>query len=70
MEMERKARPEMETMKIQITQSPQINQVPQFRESTPTIVLVTTIYIENEHLGIFTIPPNIRTPANKHDNSK
>ncbi|KAL5544571.1 hypothetical protein UlMin_008355 [Ulmus minor] len=31
---------------------------------------VATIYSENEHLGIFTIPPNIRTPANRRDNTK
>ena len=31
---------------------------------------VTTIYSENEHLGIFTIPHNIRTLANKCYNSK
>ncbi|KAL5565807.1 hypothetical protein UlMin_028971 [Ulmus minor] len=29
-----------------------------------------TIYSENEHLGIFTIPPNIRTPVNRRDNTK
>ncbi|KAL5573653.1 hypothetical protein UlMin_023250 [Ulmus minor] len=28
------------------------------------------IYIENEHLGIFTIPPNIKTSANRRDNTK
>ncbi|KAL5555626.1 hypothetical protein UlMin_037862 [Ulmus minor] len=28
------------------------------------------IYSENEHLGIFTIPPNIRTPVNRRDNTK
>ncbi|KAL5547841.1 hypothetical protein UlMin_003072 [Ulmus minor] len=35
-------------------QAPQNNQVPR----------------ENEHLGIFTIPPNIRTPVNRCDNTK
>ncbi|KAL5555515.1 hypothetical protein UlMin_037751 [Ulmus minor] len=43
-------------------QAPQNNQIPWFREYTPTTVPVTTIYIENEHLGIFTIPPAIKTP--------
>ncbi|KAL5583615.1 hypothetical protein UlMin_016057 [Ulmus minor] len=28
------------------------------------------IYAENEHLGIFTIPPNIKTPVNRRDNTK
>ncbi|KAL5576998.1 hypothetical protein UlMin_018697 [Ulmus minor] len=51
-------------------QAPQNNQVPRFREYTPTTVPVATIYSENEHLGIFTIPPNIRTPVNRHDNTK
>ncbi|KAL5560216.1 hypothetical protein UlMin_036427 [Ulmus minor] len=51
-------------------QAPQNNQVPRFREYTPTIVPVVTIYSENEHLGIFTIPPNIRTPVNRRDNTK
>ncbi|KAL5564639.1 hypothetical protein UlMin_027803 [Ulmus minor] len=43
-------------------QAPQNNQVPRFREYTPTTVPVATIYTENEHLGIFTIPPAIKTP--------
>ncbi|KAL5544796.1 hypothetical protein UlMin_008580 [Ulmus minor] len=51
-------------------QAPQNNQVPRFREYTPTTVPVATIYSENEHLGIFTIPPNIRTPVNRRDNTK
>ncbi|KAL5579241.1 hypothetical protein UlMin_011683 [Ulmus minor] len=51
-------------------QAPQNNQVPQFREYTTTTVPVATIYAENEHLGIFTIPPNIKTSANKRDNTK
>ncbi|KAL5578855.1 hypothetical protein UlMin_011297 [Ulmus minor] len=28
------------------------------------------IYTKIEHLEIFTIPPNIKTPANRHDNTK
>ncbi|KAL5539149.1 hypothetical protein UlMin_045481 [Ulmus minor] len=51
-------------------QAPQNNQVPRFREYTPTIVPVATIYTENEHLGIFTIPPAIKTPVNRRDNTK
>ncbi|KAL5548582.1 hypothetical protein UlMin_003813 [Ulmus minor] len=51
-------------------QAPQNNQVPRFHEYTPTTVPVATIYSENEHLGIFTIPPNIRTPVNRRDNTK
>lgn len=51
-------------------QDPQDNQVPRFYEYTPTTVLVGKIYNENEHLKIFTILPNIRTPVNRHDNSK
>ncbi|KAL5543710.1 hypothetical protein UlMin_007494 [Ulmus minor] len=51
-------------------QAPQNNQVPRFREYTPTTVPVATIYTENEHLGIFTIPPNIKTPENRRDNTK
>ena len=43
---------------------------PHFHECTPTTVLVATIYNENEHLGIFSIPPSIRTPTHKRDNSK
>ncbi|KAL5579233.1 hypothetical protein UlMin_011675 [Ulmus minor] len=51
-------------------QAPQNNQVPRFREYTPTTVPVATIYTENEHLGIFTIPPAIKTPVNRRDNTK
>ena len=51
-------------------QAPQNNQVPWFREYTPTTAPVATIYTENEYLGILTIPPNIRTPANRSDNTK
>ncbi|KAL5575483.1 hypothetical protein UlMin_017182 [Ulmus minor] len=51
-------------------QAPQNNQVPRFREYTTTTVPVATIYSDNEHLGIFTIPPNIRTPVNRRDNTK
>ncbi|KAL5580033.1 hypothetical protein UlMin_012475 [Ulmus minor] len=51
-------------------QAPQNNQVTRFREYTPTTVPVATIYSKNEHLGIFTIPPNIRTPVNRRDNMK
>ncbi|KAL5574245.1 hypothetical protein UlMin_023842 [Ulmus minor] len=51
-------------------QAPQNNQVPRFREYTPTIVPVATIYTENEHLGIFTIPPAIKTPVKRRDNTK
>ncbi|KAL5544739.1 hypothetical protein UlMin_008523 [Ulmus minor] len=36
----------------------------------PTTVPVATIYRENEHLGIFTIPPNIRTLVTRRDNTK
>ncbi|KAL5550025.1 hypothetical protein UlMin_000201 [Ulmus minor] len=39
------------------------NQIPRFRDYTPTTVPVATIYTENEHLGIFTIPPAIKTPC-------
>ncbi|KAL5583083.1 hypothetical protein UlMin_015525 [Ulmus minor] len=46
------------------------NQIPRFRDYTPTTVPVATIYTENEHLGIFTIPPAIKTPVNRHDNTK
>ncbi|KAL5542523.1 hypothetical protein UlMin_010233 [Ulmus minor] len=31
---------------------------------------IATIYTENEHLGIFTIPPAIKTPVNRRDNTK
>ncbi|KAL5540826.1 hypothetical protein UlMin_043796 [Ulmus minor] len=51
-------------------QAPQNNQIPRFREYTPTTVPVATIYTENEHLGIFTIPPAIKTPVNRRDNTK
>ncbi|KAL5566572.1 hypothetical protein UlMin_029736 [Ulmus minor] len=51
-------------------QAPQNNQIPWFCEYTPTTVLVATIYTENEHLGIFTIPPAIKTPVNRRDNTK
>ncbi|KAL5564860.1 hypothetical protein UlMin_028024 [Ulmus minor] len=51
-------------------QAPQNNQVPRFREYTPTTVPVATIYNENEHLGIFTIPSAIKTPVNQRDNTK
>ncbi|KAL5549136.1 hypothetical protein UlMin_004367 [Ulmus minor] len=51
-------------------QAPQNNQVPRFREYTPTTVPVATIYTENEHLGIFTIFPAIKTPVNRRDNTK
>ncbi|KAL5544982.1 hypothetical protein UlMin_008766 [Ulmus minor] len=51
-------------------QAPQNNQIPQFREYTPTTIPVATIYTENEHLGIFTIPPAIKTPVNRRDNTK
>ncbi|KAL5577820.1 hypothetical protein UlMin_019519 [Ulmus minor] len=51
-------------------QSPQNNQVPRFHEYTPTTVPVATIYVENELLEIFTIPPNIKTLANRRDNTK
>lgn len=50
--------------------APQNNQMPWFYDYTPTTVPVATIYNENEHLGIFAIPPAIKTAANKHDNSK
>ncbi|KAL5547074.1 hypothetical protein UlMin_006761 [Ulmus minor] len=46
------------------------NQIPRFRDYTPTTVPVATIYTENEHLGIFTIPPAIKTPVNRRDNTK
>ncbi|KAL5580406.1 hypothetical protein UlMin_012848 [Ulmus minor] len=46
------------------------NQIPLFRDYTPTTVPVATIYTENEHLGIFTIPPAIKTPVNRRDNTK
>ncbi|KAL5553184.1 hypothetical protein UlMin_040585 [Ulmus minor] len=46
------------------------NQIPRFRDYTPTTVPVATIYTENEHLGIFTIPPTIKTPVNRRDNTK
>ncbi|KAL5549353.1 hypothetical protein UlMin_004584 [Ulmus minor] len=51
-------------------QAHQNNQIPRFRDYTPTIVPVATIYTENEHLGIFTIPPTIKTPVNRRDNTK
>ena len=51
-------------------QAPQNNQVPRFCEYTPTNVPVATIYTENEHLGIFTIPPAIKTPVNRRDKTK
>ncbi|KAL5538814.1 hypothetical protein UlMin_042236 [Ulmus minor] len=51
-------------------QAPQNNQVPRFCEYTPTIIPVTTIYTENKHLGIFTIPPTIKTLVNRRDNTK
>ncbi|KAL5542882.1 hypothetical protein UlMin_010592 [Ulmus minor] len=51
-------------------QAPQNNQIPRFHEYTPTTVPVATIYTENEHLGIFTIPPAIKTPVNRRDNTK
>ncbi|KAL5569084.1 hypothetical protein UlMin_025659 [Ulmus minor] len=51
-------------------QAPQNNQVPRFCEYTPTTVHVATIYTKNEHLGIFTIPPTIKTPVNRRDNTK
>lgn len=44
--------------------------MPQFCDYTPTTVPVATIYNEKEHLGIFAIPPAIKTVANKCDNSK
>ena len=43
---------------------------PRFHEYTPTTVFVVAIYNENEHLGIFNIPPHIKTPAYKLNNSK
>ena len=43
---------------------------PRFHEYTPTTVHVATIYNENEHIGIFSIPPNIKIPAHKCNNSK
>ncbi|KAL5564759.1 hypothetical protein UlMin_027923 [Ulmus minor] len=46
------------------------NQIPRFCDYTPTTVPVATIYTENEHLGIFTIPPAIKTPVNRRDNTK
>ncbi|KAL5544296.1 hypothetical protein UlMin_008080 [Ulmus minor] len=51
-------------------QAHQNNQIPRFRDYTPTTVPVATIYTENEHLGIFTIPPAIKTPVNRRDNTK
>lgn len=50
--------------------APQNNQMPLFPKYTPTTMPVTTIYNENEHLKIFTIPPNIRTLEKKRSNSK
>ncbi|KAL5543990.1 hypothetical protein UlMin_007774 [Ulmus minor] len=40
-------------------QAHQNNQIPRFRDYTPTT-----------HLGIFTIPPAIKTPVNRRDNTK
>ena len=51
-------------------QAPQNNQVPRFREYTPTTVPVATIYTKNEHLDIFTIRHNIKTLENRCDNTK
>ena len=43
---------------------------PHFHEYTPTTVSIAAIYNENEHLRIFSIPPNINTPTHKYNNLK
>ncbi|KAL5582901.1 hypothetical protein UlMin_015343 [Ulmus minor] len=45
-------------------------QIPRFREYTPLTEIVTTVFNQAEHRGIFNYPPGIRTPANKRDNTK